>query len=69
MKLYRACTSSEYRIALQKEFLIRRLLEIGIDEYEGRGIHELEYSELKKILVLEEIKRSWIGGKNDETAN
>ncbi|KYD07670.1 hypothetical protein B4119_3421 [Parageobacillus caldoxylosilyticus] len=44
-------------MALQKEFLIRRLLEIDIDEYNGKGIHELEYSELKKILATEKAKQ------------
>lgn len=57
MELYRACTSKEYQMALQKEFLIRRLLEIDIDEYNGKGIHELEYSELKKILATEKAKQ------------
>ncbi|KQB91910.1 MULTISPECIES: hypothetical protein [Geobacillus] len=58
MKLYRACTSREYQMALQKEFLIRRLLEIGIDEYNGRDIHELNYDELKRILALTRATRS-----------
>ena len=58
MKLYRACTSREYQMALQKEFLIRRLLESGIDEYNGRDIHELNYDELKRILALTRATRS-----------
>ena len=45
-------------MALQKEFLIRRLLEIGIDEYDGRDIHELNYDELKRILALTRATRS-----------
>ncbi|OQP13211.1 hypothetical protein IC805_05070 [Geobacillus thermoleovorans] len=65
----KVCASDEYRRELQKQFIIRRLLELGIDEYKGKAIYELEYRELKRILALEEIKRSWIGGKNDETAN
>lgn len=36
--LRKACTSDEYRRQLKKQFVIRRLLEIGIEEYEGREI-------------------------------
>lgn len=50
--------SDEYRRQLQKQFVIRRLLEIGIDEYEGREIHELEYDTLKRILALARATRS-----------
>jgi len=45
-------------MALQKEFLIRRLLEVGIDEYNGRDIHELNCDELKRILALTRATRS-----------
>lgn len=50
--------SDEYQRQLQKQFVIRRLLEIGIDEYEGREIHELEYDALKRILALARATRS-----------
>lgn len=56
--LRKACMSDEYRRQLQKQFVIRRLLEIGIDEYEGREIHELEYDALKRILALARATRS-----------
>ncbi|MED4978251.1 hypothetical protein P9726_00655 [Geobacillus stearothermophilus] len=56
--LRKVCLSSEYRRELQKRFVIRRLLEIGIDEYNGRDIHELNYDELKRILALTRATRS-----------
>ncbi|KYD21026.1 hypothetical protein B4109_3231 [Geobacillus stearothermophilus] len=40
--------SDEYQRQLQKQFVIRRLLKIGVAEYRGRDIFELEYDELKK---------------------
>lgn len=56
--LRKVCTSDEYRRELQKQFVVRRLLEIGIEEYEGREIHELEYDTLKRILALARATRS-----------
>ena len=56
--LRKVCTSDEYRRQLQKQFVIDRLLEIGIDEYNGRDIHELNYDELKRILALTRATRS-----------
>jgi len=54
----KVCASDDYRRELRKQFVIRRLLEIGIDEYEGREIHELEYDTLKRILALARATRS-----------
>ncbi|GAB6891120.1 hypothetical protein JCM14450A_21260 [Geobacillus stearothermophilus] len=56
--LRKVCLLSEYRRELQKRFVIRRLLEIGIDEYNGRDIHELNYDELKRILAFTRATRS-----------
>lgn len=48
--------SVQHMRELQRQFVIRRLLEMGIHEYEGREIQELDYDDLKMILALARLK-------------
>ena len=48
--------SVQHMRELQRQFVIRRLLEMGIHEYEGREIGELDYDRLKYILALARLK-------------
>ncbi|WP_200910065.1 hypothetical protein [Geobacillus sp. Sah69] len=54
--LYKAYKTPQYRQELHKRFVIQRLLELGIDEHDGRSIHELDYDQLKYILTMAKLK-------------
>ncbi|MDZ7370237.1 MAG: hypothetical protein ONB12_03600 [candidate division KSB1 bacterium] len=41
---------------LKRQMMIRQLIEMGITEYEGREIGELDYDRLKYILALMRLK-------------
>ena len=41
---------------LKRQHVIRQLIEMGIHEYEGREIGELDYDRLKYILALARLK-------------
>jgi hypothetical protein len=41
---------------LKRQHVIRQLIEMGIHEYEGREIGELDYDRLKYILAIARLK-------------
>lgn len=41
---------------LKRQHVIRQLIEMGIHEYEGREIEELDYDRLKYILAIARLK-------------
>jgi hypothetical protein len=41
---------------MKRQIVIRQLVEMGIHEYEGREIGELDYDRLKYILAIARLK-------------
>lgn len=53
--LYRA---SQMKKNMKQEFVLNRLLELGVTHsQDGKSIHECDYEELKYLLVLESFKQ------------
>jgi hemerythrin superfamily protein len=42
---------------MKKEMVIERLHELGVKEYQGKSIREIEYKELLSVLVLSEMRQ------------
>jgi hypothetical protein len=42
---------------LKRQMMIRQLLDMGITEYQGQSIYDLDYYTLRHVLVMEKVKR------------
>lgn len=42
---------------MKRNFVINRLKELDVNEYQGQSIFELDYDELKTVLVLAEMRK------------
>jgi hypothetical protein len=42
---------------MKKEMVMERLHELGVKEYQGKAIHDIEYRELLTVLVLAEMRQ------------
>jgi hypothetical protein len=42
---------------LKRQMMIRQLLDMGITEYQGQSIYDLDYYTLRHVLVMEKVKQ------------
>jgi hypothetical protein len=47
----------QYTQELKRQMMIRQLLDMGIREYDGQSVYDLDYYTLRHVLVMEEVKQ------------
>ena len=52
--LYKAAHATQ---EMKRQAMIRTLLDMGITQYKGRPVRELDYYEVRHALVMERLKR------------
>jgi hypothetical protein len=55
--LYESVKKANLHQEMKRNFVIKKLQELGVQEYQGISIYDLDYQELLPVLVLAEMRQ------------